>query len=82
MNLPKPKRHIMLKEGEQYDLVFDSKSHGRLALSAGVNPLNNKWMWWWSIGHAMYAGAKSDIKDIVEGVRKKATAVYIDTFWR
>ena len=80
MAIQKPERHCMLEEGEQFDIVFDHDKHGRLEFSTGINPLSGAWMWWFNASHSMYAGTKADVKNIVSGIRKKASKIYLDTF--
>ena len=63
----KIEKHPLLDK--QYDLEFDNKKHGRVALSAGINPLNGSWMWWYSTSHSMFAGTKRDIKSLVKDLR-------------
>ena len=77
----KPKRHPLLEEGEQFDIVFDHDVHGRVEFSTGKNPLSGSWMWWFNVSHDMYAGTKADVRNIVNGIRKKATKIHLDT-WR
>ena len=81
----KPKRHPMLKEGEQFDIVFihrDGKEH---SMSAGINPLNGGWVYWWNDGvdmyaADMYAADKPPINEVVKNIREKSQGVLLDTF--
>jgi len=71
-----PKRHIMLEEGQQYNIGF-MHNRRKVWLSAGINPLNNNWMWWWSDSSSMYAGNRRDVYSIVKNIRRK-TKVFSD----
>jgi len=69
----------MLKE--QFNMVFLNTPYGKVALSAGVNPLTGSWLWWYSNSYLMYAGNKKDIKELVKNIRKFAkNEVLSDTF--
>lgn len=73
------KKHPLLDK--QYDVSFIHAKHGKVTMSAGLNPLNTSWMWWFSISNAMYAGSKHDVNDILKGIRAKAK-ILNDTFWK
>jgi hypothetical protein len=70
----------MLKEDEQFDIVFlhtDGKEH---SLSAGINKLNGSWMYWWDDGVEMYAADKPMVNEVVKNIREKSQGVLLDTF--
>lgn len=75
----KPQRHSMLKEGEQFDIVFLHNGKER-SMSAGVNPLSGHWMYWWDDGVHMYVSDKPTINEVVKNIREKSPGVLLDTF--
>ena len=75
----KPVRHSLLKEGEQFDIVFIHDNKER-SMSAGINPLNNRWMYWWDDGVHMYASDKPTINEVIKNIREKSQGVLLDTF--
>ena len=60
------KKHALLDK--QYDLEFNNKTYGIITLSAGINPLNNSWMWWFSNDNGMFSGTKKEVKNLINDI--------------
>lgn len=67
------------RDGEQFDIVFLHKGTER-SMSAGINPLNGHWMYWWDDGVHMYSSDKPEINAVVKNIREKSQGVLFDTF--
>ena len=74
------KNHILLEEGEQFNITFKHENGKKVTMSSGINPLNNNWMYWFDIENGMWATDKNGIKSIIKNIRKKSEKIYLDTF--
>jgi len=79
MKIEMMKIHRMLNESKQYQITFKAKNGTIISMASGLNKLTGDWMYWFSVGHAMYYTNKRGIKTIIKNIRKE-TEVYFDNF--
>lgn len=72
-----PVKHVMLDV--QYDIVFIHQGQ-QVSLSAGINPLTNDWMYWWSTNNSMHVGTCAEILTMVRNIKKNSEDVILNTF--